>query len=102
METRTSKRIRVFVNEPIGSKPCTDLPGISVVLGKRLVDRGFGIADAALQHRDFNTSYGRIGIADAAKQCSNCGLISRCLQTSGNRNDATIVCWNGVTSYKFF
>jgi hypothetical protein len=42
METRNSKRIHsMFVSEPIGSKPCTDLPGISLVLGKRLADIGF-------------------------------------------------------------
>jgi len=49
METRTSKRIHnMFVNEPIGSKPCTDLPGISVVLGKRLGDIGFDKAYSVL------------------------------------------------------
>lgn len=31
----------MFVDEPMGNKSCTDLPGISVVLGKRLSDAGF-------------------------------------------------------------
>lgn len=31
----------MFVDEPMGNKPCTELPGISVVLGKRLSDAGF-------------------------------------------------------------
>ena len=42
METRDSKRLHnIFISEPIIDKPCTDLPGISVVLGKKLTDIWF-------------------------------------------------------------
>lgn len=49
METRSSKRAHnIFIGEPIKNKPCTDLPGISVVLGKRLTDIGFDKAYCVL------------------------------------------------------
>lgn len=49
METRSTKRMhKIFMDEPIGSKPCTDIPGISVALGKRLSDLGFDKAYCVL------------------------------------------------------
>ncbi|XP_061602023.1 barrier-to-autointegration factor-like protein [Cololabis saira] len=37
----TDKEYRVFVREPMGDKPVTDLPGIEETLGRRLQERGF-------------------------------------------------------------
>ena len=39
--TTTSQKYSLFVAEPIGDKPVTDLAGIGWVLGKRMENRGY-------------------------------------------------------------
>lgn len=37
----TSVKHNVFISEPMGDKPVTDLAGIGEVIGKRLTEAGF-------------------------------------------------------------
>ena len=49
MEKKTQVHT-IFVSEPIGNKPATDLPGIGAKLGKNLSDKGFDKANHVLGH----------------------------------------------------